>query len=168
MEPSTMTADEMREITRLHATLEQQLQDTLPQNSQEWLLPYFAQLLAVNIVSPDEDGRHAEVANAIGAVSGGVIQRHKIYIRPLNSGLTFRLHLPEGSKDFLDLELAVDHARDYMLPRAKDLAQQAGANQVEIKMGRNDNRAKVMGHQEVYLGTELVFTAFGRPSFKRD
>jgi hypothetical protein len=50
----------------IHATLEQQLQDTLPQSSQEWLLPYFAQLLAVNIVSPDEDGKHAEVANAIG------------------------------------------------------------------------------------------------------
>jgi hypothetical protein len=54
-----------------------------------------------------------------------------------------------------------------MLPRAKDLAQQAGADQVEIKMGRNDNRAKVMGQQEIYLGTELVFTAFGRPSIAR-
>ncbi len=50
----------------IHATLEQQLKDTLPQSSQEWLLPYFAQLLAVNIVSPDAAGKHAEVANAVG------------------------------------------------------------------------------------------------------
>ncbi len=126
-------------------------------------MPDAAQKVNTKLVIPD----HAEVANAIGAISGGVIQRHKIYIRPLNSGLTFRLHLPEGSKDFLDLELAVEHAKDCMLPRAKDLAQQAGADQVEIKMDRNDNRAKVMGQQEIYLGTELVFTALGRPSIAR-
>jgi hypothetical protein len=51
-----------------------------------------------------------------------------------------------------------------MLPRAKKLAQQAGAEQVEIKMNRTDKRAKVRGHEDVYLGTQLIFTAFGRPS----
>lgn len=49
----------------IHATLEQQLKDTLPETSQDWLLPYFAELLAVNIVSPDSQGKHAEVANAV-------------------------------------------------------------------------------------------------------
>ncbi len=129
----------------------------------EAYMPFAAQKLNTKLVIP----QHAEVANAIGAVSGGVIQRHKLYIRPLNSGLTFRLHLPEGSKDFIDLELAVDHARDYMIPRAEKMAQQAGADQVEIKMDRRDNRAKVRGNHEVFLGTELVFTAMGRPSITR-
>jgi N-methylhydantoinase A/oxoprolinase/acetone carboxylase beta subunit len=127
-------------------------------------MPDAAQKLNTKLVIPE----HAEVANAIGAVSGGVIQRHKLYIRPLNSGLTFRLHLPEGSKDFIDLEIAVGHAKDYMLPRAKELAQQAGADHIEIKMDRRDNRAKVMGYHEVYLGTELIFTAVGRPSITRN
>lgn len=49
----------------IHATLEQQLDDVIPESSQDWLLPYFAQLLAVNIVSPESDGRHAEIANAV-------------------------------------------------------------------------------------------------------
>ncbi len=49
----------------IHATLEQQLKDTLPKSSQDWLLPYFAQLLAANIVSPDPAGKHAEVAHAV-------------------------------------------------------------------------------------------------------
>lgn len=49
----------------IHATLEQQLKDALPASSQDWLLPYFAQLLAVNIVSPDSAGKHAEVDCAI-------------------------------------------------------------------------------------------------------
>jgi len=49
----------------IHATLEQQLKDTLPESSQDWLLPYFAQLLAANIVSPDSAGKHTEIANAV-------------------------------------------------------------------------------------------------------
>jgi hypothetical protein len=55
-----------------------------------------------------------------------------------------------------------------MLPRAKKLAQQAGADQVEIKMDRKDKTAKVKGPQVVYLGTELIFTALGRPRITRD
>ncbi len=49
----------------IHSTLQQQLKDTLPASSQDWLLPYFAQLLAVNIVSPDAAGKYAEVDQAI-------------------------------------------------------------------------------------------------------
>ncbi|TKB25856.1 hypothetical protein FCL47_12225 [Desulfopila sp. IMCC35006] len=49
----------------IHGTLQQQLRDTLPTTSQDWLLPYFGQLLAVDIVSPDAAGKHAEVAQAI-------------------------------------------------------------------------------------------------------
>ena len=49
----------------IHATLKQQLDDVLPESSQDWLLPYFAQLLAANIVSPDSDGKHAEIENAV-------------------------------------------------------------------------------------------------------
>ena len=49
----------------IHATLKQQLDDVVPESSQDWLLPYFAQLLAANIVSPDSEGRHAEITNAV-------------------------------------------------------------------------------------------------------
>ena len=49
----------------IHATLEQQLKDTLPNSSQDWLLPYFAQLLAASILSPDSKGKHAEITHAV-------------------------------------------------------------------------------------------------------
>ena len=52
-------------LDRIHATFEQQFKDRLPESSQDWLLPYFAQLLAVNIVSPDSEGKHEEVSNAL-------------------------------------------------------------------------------------------------------
>lgn len=49
----------------IHATLEQQLDDALPESCQDWLLPYFAQLLAATMVSPDSEGRHAEITHAV-------------------------------------------------------------------------------------------------------
>ena len=49
----------------IHATLEQQLKDTLPNSSQDWLLPYFAQLLAASMLSPDSKGKHAEISHAV-------------------------------------------------------------------------------------------------------
>jgi hypothetical protein len=52
-------------------TIDQQLADSFPDNSttgaacQPWLLPYFADLLDVKMVSPDEKGRRDEIANAV-------------------------------------------------------------------------------------------------------
>jgi hypothetical protein len=55
----------------LRNTLDQRLADSFPDNPQDgrdcqaWLLPYFAELLDVRLVSPDEKGRRDEVANAV-------------------------------------------------------------------------------------------------------
>ena len=48
----------------------QRLDDCFPdadhgRRCQDWLVPYFAQLLDVQLVSPDADGRRAEVAQAV-------------------------------------------------------------------------------------------------------
>jgi hypothetical protein len=62
--------------TRVHRTLVQMLYDHFPDEAgsdengtprscQPWLLPYFAQLLDVALVSPDVNGQRAEVANAV-------------------------------------------------------------------------------------------------------
>lgn len=58
-------------LDRMRATLEQRLADAFPASppgkmpAQSWLLPYFADLLDVRLVSPKVDGRRAEVASAI-------------------------------------------------------------------------------------------------------
>jgi len=58
-------------LDRIRATLDQRLADSFPDNPpsglscQPWLIPYFAQLLDVRLVSPDEEGRRDEVANAV-------------------------------------------------------------------------------------------------------
>jgi len=125
-------------------------------------MPRVAERLHTELIIPP----HAEVANAVGAVAGGVIQRLRVLISSLDGGEQFRLHLPDGVHDFADLEQAVRYARQVMPARVEALARQAGAGQVEVQMARTDRGAKIAAGwgQEVYLGTELIFTAVGRPS----
>jgi N-methylhydantoinase A/oxoprolinase/acetone carboxylase beta subunit len=125
-------------------------------------VPRTAERLHTELIIPP----HAEVANAVGAVAGGVVQRLRVLISSLDGGEVFRLHLPDGVHDFDDLERAVDRAQQVMFPLAETRARQAGADQVEVQMARTDRQARLAAGwgQEVYLGTELIFTAVGRPS----
>ncbi len=128
----------------------------------EAYMPRVAERLHTRLMIP----RHAEVANAVGAVAGGVIQRQRVLITPLESGETVRVHLPEGVRDFQELETAVVFAQRQMRIWMEALARQAGAAQIEVQMTRQDRTVDVQlgwGNQ-LYLGTELVFTAAGRPS----
>lgn len=58
-------------LDALHATVEQRRYDNFPdqdpnhRHCQDWLLPYFAQLLDVRLVSPDLAGRRAELRDAV-------------------------------------------------------------------------------------------------------
>ena len=128
----------------------------------EAYMPQVAERLHTRLIIPP----HAEVANAVGAVAGSVVQRQKVLITPLEGGEMLRLHLPEGVLDFHDLEEAIATARKRMQPWMEALARQAGAGQVEVQMERQDTTALVRAGwgDELYLGTELVFTAAGRPS----
>jgi N-methylhydantoinase A/oxoprolinase/acetone carboxylase beta subunit len=128
----------------------------------EAYMPRVAEQLHTQLIIPP----HAEVANAVGAVAGGVIQRLRVLISSLDGGDRFRLHLPDGVHDFADLEQAVRYAQRVMSAHVEALARQAGAGQVEVRMARTDRQARVAAGwgQEVYLGTELIFTAVGRPS----
>lgn len=52
-------------LDRILRTLDQRLRDTSPTTCQPWLLPYFAELLDVRLVSPEVEGQREEVANAV-------------------------------------------------------------------------------------------------------
>jgi len=127
-------------------------------------LPQAAQALHTELIIPP----HAGVANAVGAVVGGVVQEARILIQP-DEGLhtNYRLYLPDGVHSFGDLEEAVTHARRMMTAHLQQQMRRAGAAQVEISMKRRDDIAPVNPQWggEVYLGTRLTFTALGRPRF---
>ncbi len=125
-------------------------------------MPCVAERLHTHLIIPP----HAEVANAVGAVAGGVVQRQRVLITPLEDGETLRLHLPHGVRDFRQRDEAVAYAKHQMVPWMEAQARQAGASQVEVQMVREDREVVVKAGwgDQVYLGTELTFTAVGRPS----
>jgi N-methylhydantoinase A/oxoprolinase/acetone carboxylase beta subunit len=126
----------------------------------EAYLPRAAEHLRTELVIPP----HAGVANAVGAVAGGVVQQVRVTIQPLDLDL-FRVYLPEGVRDFGMLEDAIHHAEEAVTPHVAALARSAGADQVEVTVARVDSDVPVTAGwgENVYLGTELTFTAVGRP-----
>lgn len=124
-------------------------------------MPRVAGQLHTRLIIPP----HAEVANAVGAVAGGVVLRHRVLITPLEGGVAVRLHLPEEVRDLNDVEEAVACAREQVPPWLAARARQAGAAQVEIEMVREDREVpiKTGWGDRLYLGTELTFIAAGRP-----
>lgn len=125
-------------------------------------MPRMAEKLHTRLIIPP----HAEVANAVGAVAGGVVQRQRVLITPREDGDGLRVHLPHGVEDFFDLEEAVAYTQEQMQPWMESLARQAGADQAEVQMERQDNNVVIHAGwlDRIYLGTELIFTAVGRPS----
>jgi len=124
-------------------------------------MPEVARRLHTGLVIPP----HAEVANAVGAVSGSVVIRRQVLINPLAEEEALRAHLPDGPRDFERLEDAVAYAQETMPGLLAAEARAAGAEQVEVRMAREDHWAPARGGalDLVYLGSELTFTAAGRP-----
>lgn len=124
--------------------------------------PAVAEKLHTELLIPP----HAHAANAVGAVVGGVVQELRARIRPLEGDKIFRLHLPDGNRDFHELDEAVNYAQEVMPEQLEKLAQKVGAKHIEIQMERQDQNAEIGAGWDttIYLGTDLIFTAIGRPS----
>ena len=132
----------------------------------EAYMPRAARQLQTELIIPD----HAEVANALGAVAGGVVQQTRVLIQPLEGERTsFRAHLPDGVYDFDTLPESVAYAQRVVPGQLEALTRRAGADQVEVHTVRVDRDVPVAvgWGQRIYLGTELTFTAVGRPSLAR-
>ncbi|MGW8320261.1 MAG: hydantoinase/oxoprolinase N-terminal domain-containing protein [Thermodesulfobacteriota bacterium] len=106
---------------------------------------------------------HAAVANAIGTVAGGVAQTVRLLIRPVEIDSAYRVHLPSGTRTFNALEEAVARAQEVAEEAARELALRAGADQPRVKVERIDRTARGGGVEEIYMETEVIARAVGRP-----
>ena len=127
-------------------------------------LPPVAEQLHTHLYIPE----HAEVANAIGAASCGVVQTVRILIRPVEGGSTYRVHLPFGVRDFQQLSDAVDCAKDTARRLAREHAHRAGAGAVQVYTEQLDRTARIGSEYVVklYIETEVTATAVGRPQLR--
>jgi N-methylhydantoinase A/oxoprolinase/acetone carboxylase beta subunit len=123
----------------------------------ETYYPAVAESLHTRLCIP----QHAEIANALGAVVGGVMQTVRALIKPLEDE-AFRVHLPTGIQDFGDLEEAAAYATEQASLLAETQARRAGATDVQLQTHREDHVIRLPS-EEVYFDTDVTATAVGRP-----
>ena len=121
--------------------------------------PAVAARLGTRAVVPE----HAGVANAVGAVVGGVrIQAAGTIAKP-GDGL-YRVFAGASPRDFSDLESATAHARRVLEAQARKGAVDAGAGEVDMSVEQRDDVAVVEG-RETLVERTVVAVASGRPRF---
>jgi N-methylhydantoinase A/oxoprolinase/acetone carboxylase beta subunit len=127
--------------------------------------PMVAHLLNGRLRLPE----HAEVANAIGAVAGSVVQRVHALIVPLGDDEGMRVHLPDETHDCPSQNAALEYAGVRLHALAEAGARRAGAEDVRIQLRRTDHRAPVAEGwgQEVMISIDLEAVAIGRPHLAR-
>ena len=116
-----------------------------------------ARLGAPLIVPP-----YADVCNAVGAVAGGVMQSVTALVTSPDEGL-YRVHLPTGNTDFNGLQEAALFAEQEVQAVARGQAAAAGAQDIEVKLQRQERSAEIGGGQTVFVDLEIIATALGRP-----
>ena len=129
-------------------------------------LPQVATKFSTGLILPE----HMEVGNAVGAITGSIIENVEILIRP-KPGLGVMedpaclVHAPNEKREFESLTEALDYAQKEGTRIVAKRAEEAGAEGVEVVVERNDMRAR-MGSEwggDVLLETKVVVTAVGKP-----
>jgi N-methylhydantoinase A/oxoprolinase/acetone carboxylase beta subunit len=113
---------------------------------------------------------HMEVGNAIGAITGSVIESVEMLIRPTDGFEIMEdsacvLHSFNEKKEFENIKAALDYAERTGANLVRNRAMLGGADAVEIVVERND-RCAFIGKElggNVLIGVELIITAIGKP-----
>ena len=119
--------------------------------------PHVASLMGVALTVPD----HADVAGAVGAAAGTVRQRVVISITQPAEG-RFRVHLPDGPKDFGDMQAALDLARDAASNLASNRANSAGAQDVRVTLEEDVKLVPISKDRDMFIEALIYATADGR------
>ena len=120
--------------------------------------PAVGERLGTRTVVPE----HAAVCNALGAVVGGVVQRVEARITSPLPGL-FRVHLPDGTEDFQDLESAAEFASEEASSIATRRALEAGAGNVRVVTARSDRIGAGPGGTSIFVESSVRASATGQP-----
>ncbi len=120
--------------------------------------PRVAAALGMELALP----RHAEVANAVGAVLGQVTQRvHLTVTQPVRG--VFRVFTHAGPRDFAALEEALSHAREAAAQEASALAREAGAASVALEWQVENTSAADDAGNSIFFEARVTASASGPP-----
>lgn len=118
--------------------------------------PPIEKILRSTVIVPE----HAEVANAIGAVTGVVKQSIQLTISPVSAKRVL-VHAPQEQKEFDELEPAAEWATALATTLALARAEQAGGSQLQVTVDRHDNIVEQQG-QTTFFESTIIATATGR------
>ena len=116
------------------------------------------------------DAEHMEVGNAVGAITGSIIENVEILVKP-KQGMGVMddppcvLHSSDEKREFETLTEAIDYARKVSAEVATERALSSGAESVEVVVESNEMRAK-LGRDwgnDVLLEIRILATAIGKP-----
>jgi len=132
----------------------------------ETYFPPVSSRLNAQLVIPE----HAEVANAIGAITGSIIETVEVLIDPVYTptGIhSYTVHSPLEKTDFKDLVSAKSYAENIARKLAKERAIKAGVGQhLEVKVERSDDTASTaegFAESDLLLACRVRATAIGKP-----
>jgi N-methylhydantoinase A/oxoprolinase/acetone carboxylase beta subunit len=104
---------------------------------------------------------NAEVAGAVGAITGSILETVRVLIRPAEQGFT--VHAPDHVQFFTEL----DPARTYAAERASEAvrmrATAAGGHAVSVQLHVEDRTARISDGGTVHLDTVVIAEATGTP-----
>lgn len=109
--------------------------------------------------------QNADVANAIGAVTGQIRITRKLEVEPTADGC-FRVlggDLADMDREYSDQQSALEAARKLVKSLAQQSARQAGAQDIEILLSEDIRSVDIEGNQQ-FVSAEFFAEALARPS----
>jgi N-methylhydantoinase A/oxoprolinase/acetone carboxylase beta subunit len=125
--------------------------------------PRVASALGAELIVP----QHAEVANAVGAIVGGVVETVEVIVKPIYTAAgieRYEVLAPAENQNFRRLEDAIAHAFAVAERAAAEKARHAGATNPQVTVERRDQTAAVAeGYGDpLLLGVRVRATAVGK------
>jgi N-methylhydantoinase A/oxoprolinase/acetone carboxylase beta subunit len=108
---------------------------------------------------------HAAVAGAIGAVASRIVQHCRVAIRSTGTEGVYLVLMPTGAREVASVAEGLEQARQLVPAYLEERMRAAGAANCDVQIARNDHSVETGygGDGRVFVETELVFTAEGRP-----
>jgi N-methylhydantoinase A/oxoprolinase/acetone carboxylase beta subunit len=127
-----------------------------------YFLPDAARRLGTEAIIPP----HADVANAVGAITSRVTVRRKVRISPNDLGRYALYGLP-GAPTFGEFAEAHDYAVRELCQAARLEARDAGTSTTRVEVAVHDSVAPLAEGSQFFLGRTLEAHITGRPDLKR-
>jgi N-methylhydantoinase A/oxoprolinase/acetone carboxylase beta subunit len=123
-----------------------------------FFLPPAAATLNAEIVIPD----HADVANAVGAITSRIHIRRKIdIISPLPG--RYQIVGLAGIKNFSELEEATAYAEARLMEQVRQLARTAGTSETRVDIRQEDRTPAAADGSSIFLGRTIFAQVTGQP-----